>query len=349
MNRGPLLRSLLIPEGNHRVDHAGVRTLRQSFRRLAFAGGAADNRRMTDCVLTLIAEPSAEGRLAASIETVAQALAALGATFGAADWLDPGIACDLPFRDLDPDQADAAARAALGNAAIDLVAQAAGGRRKRLLVADMEATIIANEMLEELADLIGLREQVAEITRRAMNGEIDFVAALKERVSLLKDLPETVLATAGEQIRITPGAAELVATMRANGARTALVSGGFHIYTRRIRDELGFDEEVANALEIVDGRLTGRVREPIVAREAKLQTLTRLAADLSLPLAATLAVGDGANDLAMIEAAGLGVAFHGKPAVAARARARIDHADLKALLYAQGYRRDEIVSAQVSR
>ena len=304
---------------------------------------------MTDCVLTLIAAPAAEGRLAASIDAVTRALAALGARVGTADWLDPGIACDLPCRDLDPDQADAAARAALGDAAIDLVAQAATGRRKRLLVADMEATIIANEMLEELADFLGLREPVAEITRRAMNGEIDFVAALNERVALLKDLPETVLATAGEQIRVTPGAAELVATMRANGARTALVSGGFGVYTRRIRDELGFDEDIANELEIVDGRLTGRVREPIVAREAKLATLTRLAAELSLPLAATLAVGDGANDLAMIEAAGLGVAYHGKPAVAARARARIDHADLRALLYAQGYRRDEIVGMKAAR
>jgi phosphoserine phosphatase len=304
---------------------------------------------MTDCVLTLIAVPAAEGRLAPSLDAAARALAALGAQVGAADWLAPGIACDLPFGELDPDQADAAARAALGKVAIDLVAQQAGGRRKRLLVADMEATIIANEMLEELANFLGLRDDVAEITRRAMNDEIDFVAALKQRVALLKDLPETVLATAGEQIRVTPGAAELVATMRAHGAYTALVSGGFQTYTRRIRDELGFDEEVSNALEIVDGRIAGRVREPIVGREAKLVTLTRLAAELRLPLAATLAVGDGANDLPMIEAAGLGIAFHGKPAVAARARARIDHGDLTALLYAQGYRRDEIVGAKDGR
>lgn len=304
---------------------------------------------MTDCVLTLIAAPAAEGALAAGLRAAARALAQIGATVGHEDWLDPGIACDLSFSDLDPDQADAAVRAALGDAAIDLVAQPASGRRKRLLVADMEATVIANEMLEELADFLGLRDRVAEITRRAMNGEVDFVAALKERVALLKDLPETALETAGERIRITSGAAELVATMRANGAHTALVSGGFHIYTRRIRDELGFDLEIANELEIVDGRLTGAVQEPIVGREAKLLTLTRLAAELRLPLAATLAVGDGANDLPMIEAAGLGVAYHGKPAVAARARARIDHADLTALLYAQGYRREEIVSGGADR
>jgi len=299
---------------------------------------------MADCVLTLIAAPAAAGALDRGLLAAAHALAQLGARVGPADWLDPGIACDLPFGELDPDQADAAVRAALGDAAIDAIAQDAGGRRKRLLVADMESTIIANEMLEELADFLGLREMVAEITRQAMNDEIDFAGALKQRVALLKDLPETVLATAGAQIRVNPGAAELVATMRANGARTALVSGGFHVYTRRIRDELGFDLEVANALEVADGRLTGMVREPIVARAAKLQTLTRLAAELGIPLSATLAVGDGANDLPMIEAAGLGVAYHGKPAVARRARARIDHADLRALLYAQGYRRDEIVT-----
>jgi phosphoserine phosphatase len=301
---------------------------------------------MTDCVLTLIAAPAAEGTFAVCLRAAARALAQIGATVGHEDWLAPAIACDLPFADLDPDQADAAVRAALGEAAIDIVAQPAAGRRKRLLVADLESTIIANEMLEELADLIGLRETVAEITRRAMNGEIDFVAALKQRVALLKDLPETVLETAGERIRVTPGAAALVGTMRANGARTALVSGGFHVYTRRIRDELGFDVEIANQLEIVDGRLAGTVREPIVAREAKLLALTRLAAELGLPLAATLAVGDGANDLPMLEAAGLGVAYHGKAAVAARARARIDHGDLTALLYAQGYRRDEIVAGR---
>jgi phosphoserine phosphatase len=299
---------------------------------------------MTDCVLTLIAAPAAEGRLAACVEAAGRALAQIGARVGAADWLDPGTACDLPFADLDPDQADAAARRAIRDAAIDVIAQDAAGRRKRLLVADMESTIIANEMLEELADFLGLRERVAEITRRAMNGEIDFVGALKERVALLKDLPETALATAGEQIRINPGAAELVATMRAHGARTALVSGGFRYYTERIRDALGFDADVANDLDIADGRLTGRVREPIVARETKLATLTRLAAELGIPLTATLAVGDGANDLPMIEAAGLGVAYHGKPAVAAKARARIEHCDLRALLFAQGYRRDEFVA-----
>ncbi|HZT50486.1 MAG TPA: phosphoserine phosphatase SerB [Stellaceae bacterium] len=295
---------------------------------------------MADCVLTLIA-PAAAAGLGAAADAAARALAAIGARVGTPDWLDPGIACDLPFAGADPAHAAVVARAALGAAPIDLVAQAAAGRRKRILVADMESTIIANEMLEELADFLGLRAQVAAVTRRAMNGEIDFAAALRERVALLKGLPESVLDRAGARIRVTPGAATLVATMRANGAVTALVSGGFRVYTRRIREELGFDLDVANELEIADGRIAGTVREPIVAGAAKLDTLTRLAAEHGLPLAATLAVGDGANDLAMIAAAGLGVAFRGKPAVAAQARARIDHADLTALLYAQGYRRAE--------
>jgi phosphoserine phosphatase len=198
-------------------------------------------------------------------------------------------------------------------------------------------------MLDELADLRGLKAEVAEITRRAMNDEIDFAAALRERVALLKDLPESALAEAGSRIRITPGARELVATMRANGAFTALVSGGFRVYTARIRDELGFDLDVANDLIVANGRLTGAVGEPIFARDAKVTTLKRLAADRTLPLAATLAVGDGANDIGMIEAAGLGIAYHARPGVAARARRRIEHNDLTALLYAQGYSAEQIV------
>ena len=249
-----------------------------------------------------------------------------------------GVACDITFAELDPDQADAAARRALGQASIDVIAQEATGRRKRLLVADMEATIIANEMLEEIADFAGLRAPVAAITRQAMNGEIDFVTALAERAALLKGLPESVLAAAGERIRVTPGAAALVATMRANGARTALVSGGFRVYSSRIRAELGFDRDVANELAITEGRIAGTVR----IGATKLETLTRLCAEWAIPLADALAVGDGANDLDMIRRAGLGVAFHAKPVVAEAAGARIDRGDLRSLLYLQGYHDDEI-------
>lgn len=297
---------------------------------------------MAEWVLTLIAAPAAGAALEAAARDAAAALARLGARVGAAEILAPGIACDLPFDGLDAEAATAA-RAALGGAAVDVVAQRALGRRKRLLVADLESTIIENEMLEEIAAFLGLREHVAAITGRAMNGEIDFVTALRERVALLKGMPAQVLDDAGAGIRIAPGARTLVATMRAQGATCALVTGGFGVYSRRIRAELGFDLDVANEIEVKDGKLTGTVREPILARAAKLETLSRLADARMLPLSATLAVGDGANDLAMIMAAGLGVAFHAKPTVAAQARVRIDHADLTALLYAQGYRRDEIV------
>jgi phosphoserine phosphatase len=297
-------------------------------------------------VLTLIAAPTSAGAVEPAVDAAIDALGRLGARLAGCTWLAPATACDIFFEDLDPDQADAAARAALGQdfGAIDLVAQPAEGRRKRLLVADMESTIIANEMLDELAELLGLRALVAEITRRAMNDEIDFAAALRERVALLRGMPESALDEAGARIRIMPGARELVATMRANGAYAVLVSGGFGVYTGRIRAELGFDLDVANELIVEGGALAGTVREPILGRDAKLASLKRVAAERALPLAAALAVGDGANDVAMIEAAGLGIAFHAKPAVAARVRNRIDHGDLTALLYAQGYRAEEIVS-----
>jgi phosphoserine phosphatase len=298
-------------------------------------------------VLTVIASPVAAAATAAAVEAAVASLRQLGALIEGRTWLARDRACDILFDELDPDQADAAARsgirAALGPAPIDLVAQPVLGRRKLLLLADMESTIIANEMLDELADLLGLKAKVAAITARAMNDEIDFAAALRERVALLKDLPESALAEAGQRIRVTPGAGELVATMRGNGAFTVLVSGGFRAYSAAIREALGFDLDVANELVIAGGRLVGTVVEPILGRDAKLQALKRLAADRSLPLTATLAVGDGANDIAMIEAAGLGIAYHARPAVAARARRRIEHNDLTALLYAQGYSDAEII------
>jgi len=298
-------------------------------------------------VLTVIASPLAAAATSAAVDAAVDCLRQLGALIEGRAWLARDRACDIFFAELDPDQADAAARngiaSALGPAPIDIVAQPVLGRRKLLLLADMESTIIANEMLDELADLLGLKAKVAEITARAMNDEIDFAAALRERVALLKDLPENALAEAGQRIRVTPGAGELVATMRANGAFTALVSGGFRVYSARIRDALGFDLDVANELIVTDGKLAGTVAEPILGRDAKLQALKRLAAERALPLGATLAVGDGANDIAMIEAAGLGIAYHARPAVAARARRRIEHNDLTALLYAQGYGEAEIV------
>jgi phosphoserine phosphatase len=303
---------------------------------------------MTDNVLTLVAAERTGSQIVAVADESRRALAALGARVDGIDWLASGLACDLLFTDLSPDQADAAARATLallpGTVAIDVLAQPAADRRKALLVADMEATIIANEMLDELAAMKGIGAQIAAITARAMNGEVDFAGALRERVALLKDMPDTALADAASRIRINPGAKALVATMRAHGAYAALVSGGFRVFANQVRLSLGFDLAVANELIVADGKLAGTVREPILGSEAKLATLTLLAVERGLSFSAALAVGDGANDLPMIEAAGMGIAYRAKPVVAAQTRLRIDHADLTALLYAQGYRDDEIVA-----
>jgi phosphoserine phosphatase len=260
------------------------------------------------------------------------------------DWLAPGAACDLPIDGIAPEQAERTARDTIGNAPIDVLVLPLEHRRKRLLVADLESTIIENEMLDELADFIGMRARVAEITRRAMNGELDFTAALAERVALLRGLPVSVLDDAARRIRVMPGARSLVATSRAAGIRTALVSGGFTVFAEPVAASLGFERVVANRLDIAQGRIAGTVRPPVVDRDAKRDTLIALAAAEGIPIAATLAVGDGANDLPMLQAAGLGIAFHAKPAVAAAARWRIEYADLTALLYAQGYRNAEIAS-----
>ncbi|HEV7371263.1 phosphoserine phosphatase SerB [Arenibaculum sp.] len=295
-----------------------------------------------DHVLTLIANAAEADLDDAAVAGARAALTGLGALTGTPDTLAPGIACDLPFAGLSPDQATAAAAAALPGRRIDLIAQPSAGRRKRLLVADMESTVIQQEMLEELADLVGIRERITEITWRAMNGEVDFADSVRERVGLLRGLSTDALEQVFDRVELMPGASALVATMRGNGARCVLVSGGFKFFSARVRDRLGFHDDQANDLELVDGRLTGRPVEPILDKNAKLGTLLREAGRHHIPIAETLAVGDGANDLPMIQAAGLGVAYHAKPSVAAQARARIDHTDLTALLYAQGYRHDEI-------
>lgn len=292
-------------------------------------------------VLTLIA---GEGRLDEStVSHIELTLRGAGADVGPPDWLSYGHAADLAFDAVPEADAVDLAIEVIENEPIDAVAQPAEGRRKRLLIADMESTIIENEMLDELADEVGLRDRIAAITARAMNGELDFEGALRERVGLLAGLEEAALERTRAKIRITPGARVLVATMQRSGAYCALVSGGFSYYTDFVRDALGFDMDQANQLEIKDGKLTGKVIEPILGRSAKLDRLQALARTRHVPPEATLAVGDGANDLDMLGAAGLGVAYHAKPLVARSARARIDHADLTALLYLQGYREDEIV------
>lgn len=228
---------------------------------------------------------------------------------------------------------------------VNIVADEIGKRRKKLLVADMDSTIIQQECIDEMAGVLGIKEKVAAITERAMRGELKFEAALLERLALLTGLEEAALERVFcDRITLMPGARTLVATMKSNGARTALVSGGFTFFTSRVAKSVGFDEHHSNTLTIADGKLTGSVTGPILGREAKLATLQRLSQTLALPADATLAVGDGANDLAMVQSAGLGVAFRAKPIVAAEAAASITHGDLTALLYLQGYRRSEFAA-----
>jgi phosphoserine phosphatase len=291
-------------------------------------------------ILTLIAAPGGLDR--AQLDACRAALDAIGAPPGRPDWLAEREAADIPFQG-DPAQGLAAARAALAGAPVDAIAQDQEGRRKHLLVADMDSTIVTTETLDELAAYAGLKEKIAAITARAMNGELDFRQALTARVAMLEGLDVAALEGTWAETRMMPGAAELVGTMRANGAQCCLASGGFTFFTGRVAEALGFHLHVSNTLEIADGKLTGKVAEPIFGRDGKLATLKRLAADQGIPLAASIAVGDGANDLDMIQAAGLGVAFKAKPVVAAAAQARVDHTDLRALLYAQGYRKDEFV------
>jgi phosphoserine phosphatase len=278
---------------------------------------------------------------------------------GAATWLAPTVAMDISFLidDLADEDFEVGEEQALlkdlagdlrdifGGEPLDVVIQRQERRRKKLLVADMDSTMIGQECIDELADYAGQKGRVAAITERAMRGDIAFAPALRERVALLKGLPATLIdRVIDERIRLTPGAMTLVATMRANGAYTCVISGGFTTFTSRIAAMIGFDEQRANTL-LVDagGQLTGEVAEPVVGREAKLDALIALRERFGLTREDTLAVGDGANDIPMIEAAGLGVAFHGKPAIREAAAACIDYGDLTALLYAQGYRREEFV------
>ncbi|MBR9970115.1 phosphoserine phosphatase SerB [Magnetospirillum sulfuroxidans] len=292
-------------------------------------------------VLTLIA--GRDGFLSEDkVADIRQGLKALGAHVGAVKWLSPDRACDLPFGHLAPEQADAAARHRLGKAPVDVVAQGLEGRRKLLLVADMDSTMVVGETLDELAEYAGIKDRIAAITARAMNGEIGFEDALRQRIGLMAGLPETALEQTWAKTELMPGARTLVQTMKANGAYAVLVSGGFTYFTQRVREACGFDMDLGNRFIFTKGKLAG-VEDPILGRQTKLATLIRTAGERKVPLALAAAVGDGANDLDMIKAAGLGVAYQAKPMVAAEARVRIDHGDLTALLYAQGYGDDEMV------
>ncbi len=275
----------------------------------------------------------------------AQMLAEKLRSLGEVRWLSRDYAFDIAFGG-DPVGTLHTARKICSRDSADINAIPLPGRRKRLLVADMDSTIISCECLDELADMAGLKPQIAAITERAMRGEIAFEPALRERVGLVKGLPLQALErTHAERVRLNPGAKTLVATMKTHGARALLVSGGFSYFTRRVAELAGFDDHRANVLLDDGSVLTGKVREPILGREAKLAALEAETQKLGIDFADTLAVGDGANDLDMIRRAGLGVAYHAKPIVAEAAGARIAHSDLRALLYLQGYRDDEIVDA----
>ncbi len=285
-------------------------------------------------IATLVSNPAGH-----ALSPALANMAAKAASASDVRWLADGVACDIALPDgAAHAQALAALRAALDGEPVDVAVQEQAGRRKKILIADMDSTMIDQECIDELADEVGLKAHVAAITARSMNGEIAFEPALRERVALLKDLDTAVVGRIVEnRLTLASGGRELVATMRANGAWTALVSGGFDVFTSLIAAKLGFDENRANRLIERDGRLTGEVAQPILGREAKAEALVEISARLGLTPADAIAVGDGANDLDMIRLAGSGVALHAKPAVAAAAGMRIDHGDLTALLYLQGY------------
>jgi len=248
-------------------------------------------------------------------------------------WLEELSACEIYATGVESEITDAM-HEALRAHAIDFIVTADPKPNYKLLVADMDSTMITVECIDELADFVGKKSHVAAITERAMNGELDFAAALTERVALLAGLPETTLEQCyNERVTLMPGAKKLITHMKSRGAHTVLVSGGFTFFTSRVRAALGMHEDFSNQLDIKDGRLTGRVIHPILGKEAKLATLQRKCADLKIPTSEALAIGDGANDLPMLLAAGLGVAYHAKPTVRAQAKAQINHCDLSALCY----------------
>ena len=289
-------------------------------------------------IVTLLTNPATPVLDRATVESLRNAWGG-----GDARWLEPGVAAEFAVAEMPANRW--AVWESLQALRVDLVVQPAEGRKKRLLIADMDSTMIEQECIDELADEAGVGVHVAGITARAMNGELEFEDALRERVGLLAGLPEAVIARViRDRITLTPGGGALVATMRANGAYAALVSGGFMAFTAQIAAILGFDENRANLLLIADGKLTGHVAEPILGRAAKVLALQEISARLGITVQEAIAVGDGANDLGMLGLAGAGVALHAKPVVAAECDIRINHGDLTALLFLQGYGRDDFVT-----
>ena len=289
-------------------------------------------------VVTLLAAPGAQGPLSDALSDLSWALTEAGAALGRPDWLQPGRACDLTFEGVALDAARDLAGRSLAGQAVDFHVQPPAGRRKALLLADMESTIIGQEMLDEMAEMIGRREAVAAVTARAMAGELDFRAALEERVALFAGQPASLLDRVADRMTLNPGAAALIEGLRERGIHTALVSGGFTCFAEPVAETCGFDQVFANRLEVVDGTLTGRVQEPLLDRDAKRIALEELCAERQLGSEAVCTVGDGANDVAMLEAAGLGVAYRGKPPARAAADVSLDHGELDGICALMGLR-----------
>jgi len=294
---------------------------------------------MTTTVLTLVKDPNTDHPLSSIVDAVMTRLKELGAVNATLDWLSEAVACDILF---DGDVPLKEISSIIDPT--DYCLQPTHHRKKKLLLADMDSTIITVECIDELADFAGIKEEVSAITEQAMNGELDFNDAFRARVGMLKGLNETVLQqTYDERVTLMPGARTLIQTMKANGCYSALVSGGFTFFTSRIREKVGFDMDDSNALIFDKGKLTGNAAEPILNSEAKLNNLNRLLKELNLDRTQSVAIGDGANDIPMIEAAGLGVSFHAKPKAADAADAMIRFGDLTTLLYFQGYRSEDFV------
>lgn len=289
-------------------------------------------------IVTLLSNPKNPTLTPATVDALRNAWGG-----GDAQWLAPDEAAEFAIEIVPENRWDVWSD--MQPMGVDMVVQPAEGRKKKMLLADMDSTMIQQECIDELADEAGVGERVKDITARAMNGELDFEGALKERVGLLKGLDEAVIARVlATRITFMPGGRALLSTMKANGAYAALVSGGFTAFTQNVAGELGFDENRANTLLVENGVLTGDVGMPILGREAKVQALKEISARLGLTHGDVMAVGDGANDLGMLGLAGAGVALHAKPTVAAECDIRINHGDLSALLYIQGYAKDEFAA-----